>query len=120
MHRQFSLQPFSRHYSHSTNPFLDFLELPASGYTGNPQICVSENKVAELYPILEAYKQVQHQVRLHPICQWSLVDYFQGTLLPLQFVTLPEYLFLLRSVSKELSALGLYAPLVNRGVNVGT
>ena len=27
MHRQFSLQPFSRHYSHSTNPFLDFLEL---------------------------------------------------------------------------------------------
>src|ERR1700691_1660611 len=27
MHRQFSLQPFSRHYSHSTNPFLDFLEI---------------------------------------------------------------------------------------------
>ncbi|KAK9900823.1 DNA/pantothenate metabolism flavoprotein [Cystobasidium minutum MCA 4210] len=26
LHRQHSLQPFSRHYSHSTNPFLDLLE----------------------------------------------------------------------------------------------
>lgn len=27
LHRQHSLQPFSRHYSHSTNPFLDLLEI---------------------------------------------------------------------------------------------
>ncbi len=27
LHRQHSLQPFSRHYSHSTNPFLDLLEV---------------------------------------------------------------------------------------------
>ena len=30
MHRQFSLQPFSRHYSHSTHPFLDFLDIDES------------------------------------------------------------------------------------------
>ncbi|BGP15801.1 hypothetical protein JCM10213_005717 [Rhodosporidiobolus nylandii] len=27
LHRQHSLQPFSRHYSHSTNPFLDLLDV---------------------------------------------------------------------------------------------
>lgn len=27
LHRQHSLQPFSRHYSHSTNPFLDLLDI---------------------------------------------------------------------------------------------
>lgn len=26
LHRQFSLLPYSRHYSHSTNCFLDFME----------------------------------------------------------------------------------------------
>lgn len=30
LHRQHSLQPFSRHYSHSTNPFLDLLDLPTA------------------------------------------------------------------------------------------
>ncbi|KAH8829469.1 DNA/pantothenate metabolism flavoprotein, partial [Flagelloscypha sp. PMI_526] len=86
MHRQFSLQPFSRHYSHSTNPFLDFLEFSSE----NGQICVAQNKVPTLYPILQTYKRVHEE----------------GTLLRLQFVTLTEYLFLLRAVSQELSIIG--------------
>ncbi|KAG1848156.1 DNA/pantothenate metabolism flavoprotein [Suillus tomentosus] len=35
VHRQFSLQPFSRRYSHSTNPFLNFLEIDAASLTSS-------------------------------------------------------------------------------------
>ncbi|TFK46846.1 DNA/pantothenate metabolism flavo protein [Heliocybe sulcata] len=85
MHRQFSLQPFSRHYSHSTNPFLDFLEIEDS--LSNPKITVTPEKRADLLSVLTAYKTVQRQ----------------GTLLTLTFVTVNDYLWLLRAVSQELS-----------------
>ncbi|KIL55813.1 hypothetical protein M378DRAFT_173296, partial [Amanita muscaria Koide BX008] len=88
MHRQFSLQPFSRHYSHSTNPFLDFLEI----HNGNdlPEITVAHDKRRDLLPVLTAYKAVQAA----------------GVLLTLTFVTVNDYLWLLRAVSHELSTLG--------------
>jgi len=115
MHRQFSLQPFSRHYSHSTNPFLDFLEVedddeeppnpfasppltrspsaispltpdgPARGLS--PHITVAKTQAPRLLPILRAYKKV-HKA---------------GTLHTMTFVTVNEYLWLLRSVSKAIS-----------------
>lgn len=89
MHRQFSLQPFSRHYSHSTNPFLDFLEV--SQEDGNiDRISVIPSQRDLLLPILSAYKAVQES----------------GTLHTLTFVTVNDYLWLLRAVSKELSLLG--------------
>jgi len=93
MHRQFSLQPFSRHYSHSTNPFLDFLEIdsPTTGGVDRPAtISVTASKRDHLLEVLTAYKSVQKA----------------GTLLTLSFVTVDDYLWLLRSVSQELSALG--------------
>lgn len=31
MHRQFSLQPYSRHYTHSTHCFLDYMTLNQDG-----------------------------------------------------------------------------------------
>jgi len=34
MHRQFSLQPYSRHYSHSRNCFLEFMEADENGIHG--------------------------------------------------------------------------------------
>jgi len=91
MHRQFSLQPFSRHYSHSTNPFLDFLEIEASlnGTASPPDICVTHNKRRHLLDVLTAYKRVQAA----------------GTLHTLTFVTVNDYLWLLRAVSHELSVL---------------
>ncbi|ESK90235.1 phosphopantothenate-cysteine ligase [Moniliophthora roreri MCA 2997] len=94
MHRQFSLQPFSRHYSHSTNPFLDFLEIdgPTNNKDGTqtpPQIGVTPSKRVHLLEVLQAYKSVQAQ----------------GTLLTLTFVTVNDYLWLLRAVSQELSKL---------------
>jgi phosphopantothenate-cysteine ligase len=88
MHRQFSLQPFSRHYSHSTNPFLDFLEIETD--LDPPKITVTPSKYDELLEVLTAYKSVQQAGLLHT----------------LTFVTVDEYLWLLRAVSQELSVLG--------------
>ncbi|KAJ7697581.1 DNA/pantothenate metabolism flavoprotein [Mycena rosella] len=90
MHRQFSLQPFSRHYSHSTNPFLDFLALEGDG-PGADTVGITAAKRADedLLAVLTAYKRVQTA----------------GTLHTLTFVTVDDYLWLLRAVSQELSVL---------------
>ncbi len=96
MHRQFSLQPFSRHYSHSTHPFLDFLDFGGSEPTsagepsGAAHIVVRPAERAQLLDVLAAYKDAQNA----------------GTLLTLTFVTVNDYLWLLRAVSHELSQLG--------------
>lgn len=87
MHRQFSLQPFSRHYSHSTNPFLDFLEIEKS--EASSQIRVTPESRDRLLEVLTTYKAVQAA----------------GTLHSLTFVTVNDYLWLLRAVSQELSVL---------------
>jgi phosphopantothenate---cysteine ligase (ATP) len=84
MHRQFSLQPFSRHYSHSTHPFLDFLDIS----DGNIEVTTAERE--QLKRVLKEYKRAQ----------------LAGTLLTLTFVTVNDYLWLLRAVSQELSVLG--------------
>lgn len=90
MHRQFSLQPFSRHYSHSTNPFLDFLEIERPKDDSNsPEICVAQEMRPDLLEVLTAYKSV----------------HAAGTLHTLTFVTVDDYLWLLRAVSQELSVL---------------
>lgn len=101
MHRQFSLQPFSRHYSHSTNPFLDLLEIETCTQTHTdtqstdtqsdvPNIGVTRSKRADLLQVLTAYRAVQRAETLHT----------------LTFVTINEYLWLLRAVSRELSNVG--------------
>jgi phosphopantothenate---cysteine ligase (ATP) len=93
MHRQFSLQPFSRHYSHSTHPFLGFLEIEKTSSSSNtevgPSIVVTPRERGQLMEILKTYKEVQAN----------------GTLHTLTFVTVNDYLWLLRAVSQELSAL---------------
>lgn len=87
MHRQFSLQPFSRHYSHSTNPFLDLLDIDES--TNPHNINVTPSRRADLLNVLTAYKSVQESGALHT----------------LTFVTVNDYLWLLRAVSQEMSVL---------------
>lgn len=91
MHRQFSLQPFSRHYSHSTNPFLDFLEIESSKDRTDspPEISVTHGMRQDLVEVLTAYKSV----------------HAAGTLHTLTFVTVNDYLWLLRALSQELSVL---------------
>ncbi|CAK5271148.1 unnamed protein product [Mycena citricolor] len=89
MHRQFSLQPFSRHYSHSTNPFLDFISLEGDGSDQKAGIVAEKRADPDLISVLAAYKSVQ----------------MAGTLHTLNFVTVNDYLWLLRAVSQELSVL---------------
>lgn len=91
MHRQFSLQPFSRHYSHSTNPFLDFLEIERDGtqVESIPRISVTPEKREDLLEVLSTYKAV----------------HASGTLHSLTFVTVNDYLWLLRALSQELAVL---------------
>lgn len=88
MHRQFSLQPFSRHYSHSTNPFLDFLDVDDSEVPAHIDVKPAERD--QLIQVLSQYKRVQKAGALHT----------------LTFVTVNDYLWLLRAVSQELVPLG--------------
>ncbi|KAH9833204.1 phosphopantothenate-cysteine ligase [Rhodofomes roseus] len=90
MHRQFSLQPFSRHYSHSTHPFLDFLEIEKDDNHSSARINVTEKERAPLLEVLTAYKSAHTAGLLHT----------------LNFVTVNDYLWLLRAVSQELAVLG--------------
>jgi len=91
MHRQFSLQPFSRHYSHTTNPFLELLAVEPHKDTdpAPPAIVIVPEAREKLLGVLTAYRKAHHD----------------GTLLTLTFVTVNDYLWLLRAVSEEMAIL---------------
>lgn len=84
LHRQHSLRPFSRHYSHSLHPFLDLLTIE------DGRIGVKEADAQALLPVLRAHKEAQRD----------------GTLLSVEFQTVNEYLWLLRAVTSEMASLG--------------
>ena len=86
LHRQFSLEPYTRHFTHSKNCFLDLLhEDPADG-----RLCIIDDHAEN---VRSMYRKYQHanQDRL---------------LLKVDFVTLQDYLFLLREITKSMSLLG--------------
>ncbi|KAL1919462.1 uncharacterized protein VTP21DRAFT_2155 [Calcarisporiella thermophila] len=85
MHRQFSNQPYSRHYSHTTNCFLDYLEIQ-----GGANIGVDPQYVSSMKSVLAKYRAAKDE----------------GLLLMIEFVTVSDYLFLLRSTAKCMSKLG--------------
>ncbi|KAF3089424.1 hypothetical protein TWF569_003063 [Orbilia oligospora] len=90
LHRQFSLLPYSRHYSHSTNCFLDFLaEAPTDGSSRNT-IVARDEYAAEMISVLRKYKHAKRE-RL---------------LLLLPFTTITSYLFLLRELAMKMRPLG--------------
>lgn len=85
LHRQHSLLPFSRHYSHSTRPFLDLLRIEPSTDESKPaSITVDPAEVARMLPILQRHHDA----------------HTQGTLLMVPYVTVNEYLWLLRAISE--------------------
>lgn len=85
LHRQFSLLPYSRHYSHSTNCFLDFMEEAEDGH-----VAVRQEYQDKMRQVLEEYQYAKKH-RL---------------LLLLPFTTVTEYLFELRSLATLLQPLG--------------
>jgi phosphopantothenate-cysteine ligase len=95
LHRLHSLRPFSRHYSHSLNPFLDLLSIvDPSSSCSTEQIVVPSPQAAKLLPILKAYHRAQEE----------------GTLLCVDFGTVNDYLWLLKGVTASM------APLKRRGM----
>ncbi|KAK3839681.1 MAG: DNA/pantothenate metabolism flavoprotein [Linnemannia gamsii] len=87
MHRQFSLQPYSRHYSHTRNCFLEFMEADDDG------IHVMPAYVEKMKTVLAKYRATQKA----------------GTLLTLDFVTVNDYLFLLREAAQIISKMDVNA-----------
>lgn len=96
LHRQFSLLPYSRHYSHSTNCFLDFMDegTPSgNGDSTSPDhgpIVVRSEYQDEMRDVLRKYRYAKENNRL----------------LLLPFTTIAEYLFELRSLAKLMKPLG--------------
>lgn len=87
LHRQFSLLPYSRHYSHSTDCFLDFLcESPP----GSGEVVVNPQYRDKMARVLRKYNEAKASNRL----------------LMLPFVTITDYLFELRAVAQLMRPLG--------------
>ncbi|KAF2817328.1 phosphopantothenate-cysteine ligase-like protein [Mytilinidion resinicola] len=84
LHRQFSLLPYSRHYSHNTRSFLDFMK------EDNGRVVVDEQHQAEMLRVLRQYTAAKRDNKL----------------LILSFVTITEYLWELREVAKLMRPLG--------------
>jgi phosphopantothenate-cysteine ligase len=88
LHRAFSLLPYSRHYSHSTRSFLDFMREDERG-----RVVVDEEHQQEMLRVLREYSFAKQN----------------GLLLTLTFVTVTEYLWELREVAKLMHPLGARA-----------
>jgi phosphopantothenate-cysteine ligase len=84
MHRQFSLQPYSRHYSHTTNCFMDHLMIDEHN-----NIQVKEQFREKMKIVLEKYQKAKRE----------------GTLLMIEFITVTDYLFTLRSCAQQMAPL---------------
>ena len=85
LHRQFSLLPFSRHYSHSTNCFLDFMTEDEHG-----RVVVDDQFQVKMRQVLEKYHAAKAT----------------NTLLLLPFTTITEYLWSLREIAIQMGCLG--------------
>lgn len=85
LHRQFSLLPYSRHYSHSTNCFLDYMS-----YSEDGPVAVQSRYQDEMGKVLREYRKVKKD----------------GLLLLLPFVTVNDYLWHLKSLAELMQPLG--------------
>ncbi|KAL9103119.1 MAG: hypothetical protein Q9163_001798 [Psora crenata] len=85
LHRQFSLLPYSRHYSHSTNCFLDFMTEGKNG-----EVEVESGYQRKMLEVLRKYKAAKDANRL----------------LLLPFVSITEYLWSLKEIALQMKALG--------------
>ncbi|KAH9905270.1 DNA/pantothenate metabolism flavoprotein [Xylariomycetidae sp. FL2044] len=87
LHRQFSLLPYSRHYSHSTDCFLDFLH---ESEDGSGTVEANPAHKDKMLSVLRKYNAAKRQ----------------NTLLMLPFVTITDYLHELRAVARLMRPLG--------------
>lgn len=86
LHREFSLLPYSRHFSHTTNCLLDHLKFSNNGNN----VEVDDDLQKDLVSVLKKYQQVKNENRL----------------LLVPFTTVHQYLFTLKLIAQELSVIG--------------
>ncbi|KUI62136.1 Phosphopantothenate--cysteine ligase CAB2 [Cytospora mali] len=85
LHRQFSLLPYSRHYSHATDCFLDFLsEGPDGAVVAKPEF------TPKMLSVLRKYQSATSR----------------NMLLTVPFVTIGDYLHELRAIARLMQPLG--------------
>ncbi|KAF1809908.1 DFP-domain-containing protein [Eremomyces bilateralis CBS 781.70] len=84
LHRQFSLLPYSRHYSHNTRSFLDYMG------EEDGKVVVEDEHQEDMLRVLRSYTAAKKK----------------NQLLILSFVTITEYLWELREVAKLMRPLG--------------
>lgn len=90
LHRQFSLLPYSRHYSHSTNCFLDFVTEGDGG---------------------EVVANQEYQDKMLDVLRKYTVSKKRNTLLLLPFTTIADYLWELKEIAvlmRPLGSMGLF------------
>ena len=85
LHRQFSLLPYSRHYSHATNCFLDFM-----GEGPDGSVRVQQEYQDKMLSVLRKYNRAKDE----------------RMLLLLPFTTITEYLWELRGIATSMRPLG--------------
>ncbi|GAB7346065.1 hypothetical protein MBLNU457_4828t1 [Dothideomycetes sp. NU457] len=85
LHREHSLLPYSRHYSHSVHCFLDYMSLSADG-----SVAVSQAYQNQMSDVLRKYQRARHENRL----------------LMLPFTSVNDYLWTLREVARLMRPLG--------------
>lgn len=86
LHREFSLVPYARHYSHATTgSYLDFLEGDGEG-----GVRCKQDVRAKMSEVLRAYRRARDE----------------NMLLTIPFVTIGDYLHELRAISRLLEPLG--------------
>lgn len=85
LHRQFSLLPYSRHYSHATDCFLDFLDEGEGG-----RVVAKPAFTEKMLSVLRKYHSARNQ----------------NLLLTVPFVTIGDYLHELRAIARLMHRLG--------------
>jgi len=88
LHRQFSLLPYSRHYSHSTNCFLDYMTHNDAG-----AVVINPEYQTQMGGVLSRYQQAKKE----------------NTLMLLPFTTVNEYLWYLREIAMLMHPLGSHS-----------
>lgn len=92
LHREFSLVPYARHFSHATTgSFLDFLAVEDdAGGSGKKVVRAAEGSGETMARVLGEYKRARDE----------------GLLLTVPFVTIGDYLHELRAISRLMAPLG--------------
>ncbi|KAL1957366.1 hypothetical protein VTO42DRAFT_6046 [Malbranchea cinnamomea] len=110
LHRQFSLLPYSRHYSHSTNCFLDFMDegpSPSSAPSDTNSDCLGDKSINSSSdpsdgPIIV---RTEYQDEMRSVLRQYHHAKKHNLLLLLPFVTVTDYLYELRTLAQLMQPL---------------